>query len=447
MGTDSNDLHAAEGAESVARALVAAATLDAAEDDAPPLIVADLTGFATRDLPPPRYAVAQLVPRGYVTLLGAHGGAGKSMLGLILAAHVAAGVPWAGLPVTQGRSVFVSLEDQAQLILHRLRRIVSAYGLPPEPIMENLTVLDGADVDAAMVFERVDFGVRTLVQTAAMLQLFRAVSDARLVVVDNASDAFDANENERRMVRGFVRMLGKLARNADAGVLLLAHIDKTAARHGGNGNTYSGSTAWHNSARSRLALVEASGTLELRQEKNNLGKLADPLALIWTDEGVLIPGGQGVVAAQATTAALLASVDAEHVRVALEAAHAVGEPVSASHTGPGNAHVLLSTFGLPVSLLGGAGRRRFWKAVERLIADGVASVETVQNEQRKERRRIVLRQLRQLRQSPVPPDKPAHFVRAGSSCAPKAQTGANRRTDANANAYRKAKARDLPPAA
>ena len=68
-----------------------------------------------------------------------------------------------------------------------------------------------------------------------------------------------------------------IAREHDAAVVLLAHIDKAAARNGGQGNSYSGSTAWHNSARSRLALVEDEATgLELLHEKANFGKKRDP---------------------------------------------------------------------------------------------------------------------------------------------------------------------------
>src|SRR5690625_5910278 len=83
-----------------------------------------------------------------------------------------------------------------------------------------------------------------------------AVTDYELIVIDIASDAYDENENSRRDVRFFIRALATLARANDAAVVLLAHIDKVAARNGGGGNDYSGSTAWHNSARSRIALMQ-----------------------------------------------------------------------------------------------------------------------------------------------------------------------------------------------
>ena len=92
--------------------------------------------------------------------------------------------------------------------------------------------------------------------TATLGELRAAVGGAGLLIIDNASDAYDGPENDRRQVRTFIRELAGLGRGNNAGVMLLAHIDKQAARFGSQGNSYSGSSAWHNSARSRLALVD-----------------------------------------------------------------------------------------------------------------------------------------------------------------------------------------------
>ena len=73
--------------------------------------------------------------------------------------------------------------------------------------------------------------------------------------------------------------LAAIARHHDAALVLLAHIDKNAAKDGARGNSYSGSTAWHNSARSRLALMEQDGHIQLLHEKANLSKKAPPLEM------------------------------------------------------------------------------------------------------------------------------------------------------------------------
>jgi hypothetical protein len=90
------------------------------------------------------------------------------------------------------------------------------------------------------------------------------------------------------MVRAFVRGLADIARKHNAAVVLLAHIDKNAARDGARGNNYSGSTAWHNSARSRLALMEQDGRILLVHEKANLSARAEPMAFLFVD-GVPVP--------------------------------------------------------------------------------------------------------------------------------------------------------------
>ena len=120
-----------------------------------------------------------------------------------------------------------------------------------------------------------------------------------LVVVDNASDAYGGDEINRRQVRAFMRALVEVARLTNCAVMLLAHVDKNTSRNrkaeGGEG--YSGSTAWHNSARSRLFMTRAEdGTLALEHQKCNLSKTREPLALHWPDGGLpqlVATGGTG----------------------------------------------------------------------------------------------------------------------------------------------------------
>ena len=330
----------------------------------------DCTGFENAICQPPRDVVAGLLPRGHGTLLGGHGGAGKSMLAEIIAAHAAAGRRWAGLDVAQVSVVYVSLEDSADLLLDRLKRIVLTYGLDASAVEAGLTILDGSDGQAALATERNVEGSREVVVTAAMEEMTELVAGAGLIVIDNASDAFDGSENDRRQVRTFMRMLVKLARDNDAAVLLLAHIDKNAARHGSAGNSYSGSTAWHNSARSRLALVQTEAGIELRQEKLNLGRKSSPIQLAWTDNGVLVPSRlrQGDSLEEDRKAE---AHDEELVLEAIDAAIAAGSNVPIGRTGSASTIALLQTFPeLGTSFRGKSGKERFWGAITRVARAG-----------------------------------------------------------------------------
>ncbi|MGO4549925.1 AAA family ATPase [Lysobacter sp. 2RAF19] len=252
------------------------------------LVRVDVHDLTSAEPPSAEYVVDGLIPVA-VVLLGGHGGAGKSILALIIAAHVAAGVPFAGRRVRRGRVVFASLEDPSSVVRWRLHKIVQAYGLDPHAVAAFLVILDGSGGDATLAAERLDAGARWIVPTATMAELREAAGGAVLVIIDNASDAFDGNENDRRQVRAFLRLLAGLGREVGAAMLLLAHIDKAAARSGPAGNSYSGSTAWHNSARARFALGKDSGAIVLAMEKNNLGPIAAPLTFRWNDHGVLVP--------------------------------------------------------------------------------------------------------------------------------------------------------------
>jgi hypothetical protein len=85
-----------------------------------------------------------------------------------------------------------------------------------------------------------------------------------------------------------MRALARIARERDAGVLLLAHVDKGTSRGDRAQNTegYSGSTAW-NTARSRLFMSrDKDGALLLEHQKHNLGRLREPLRLVWPEGGI-----------------------------------------------------------------------------------------------------------------------------------------------------------------
>ena len=298
---------------------------------APSLIKLDLAGIMDAQPEPPRFVIDPLVPRRVATLLGGHGGVGKSMLALILGAHVAAGRPWGPFPVEQARVVYVSLEDEGLIVRYRLRCILEAYALPAPDVLQNLVVFDGSDIEAALMVETNANGVTALAETPTLAEVERAAAGAGLLVLDNASDAYAGNENARMQVRSFMRRLGKVARANDAGVVLLAHIDKHAAKNGAKGNSYSGSTAWHNSARSRIALLAEESGIELRQEKLNWGAVASPVQLTRAEHGVLVPVAPG---ARSIAAALVAQADEEAIYSVLSGAIAGEVDVTAATSGP-----------------------------------------------------------------------------------------------------------------
>jgi len=285
---DANDLMQREGGDVLAALLESASEPPKPEPLLKPVSVGDVL---THPAPPPAFVWDDYLPRGVVALFGAHGGTGKSTIALMLAVATVTGRPLFGVATEQSPAVFVSLEDGARIVRHRLAGICRAWGIDPMAL-GGLHIVDGTENPELFAADARSAGN----VTAAYLELARLVESTRagLVVVDNASDSFGGDEINRRQVRGFMRALVQVARLTDCAVCLLAHVDKGTSRNrkaeGGEG--YSGSTAWHNSARSRLFMTrDESGLLTLEHQKSNLGKRAEPLALVWPEGGLPMLAG------------------------------------------------------------------------------------------------------------------------------------------------------------
>jgi AAA domain/Primase C terminal 2 (PriCT-2)/RepB DNA-primase from phage plasmid len=254
----------------------------------PPFVEVQISDLATATPEPQVWWCAGYLPAGHVTLLGGHGGAGKSTIALMLAANIAAGAPFLGQPCKHGRVLYFSAEDPGPLVRRRLAKVCHEMGLIPAALAQSLRVLDATETAPVLFAEQRAGGVRGAVLTAtydALAQYIEA-NGIDVLIADNSSDLFDADEINRAMVRAFVRSLAMLVRKRGGAVLLLAHVDKTTSRagKGAGSESYSGSTAWHNSVRSRLFLTETGpGALELRHEKSNLGGKLPTVALLWPE--------------------------------------------------------------------------------------------------------------------------------------------------------------------
>lgn len=395
---------------------------------APLLREVDIGDLQSSQPPPVRHAIELILPRDHVTTLPGHGGTGKSILALTMGAHTVCGRPFADLDVIQGPAVYVSLEDPAEICRYRLKRIAEAYKLNFAALASHMTLVDGTK-GAVLATEINADGVRRLIPTGAMDEIRRFAEGASILVIDNASDAYDGDENNRRQVRTFIRWLAEIAAETGAAILLLAHIDKQAARFGANGNSYSGSTAWHNSVRSRIALTESDGVVILTHEKNNLGPRAADIRFTWTESGVLIPcDGDSLIE--------LDTDDDAGLLAAIAAAEEADTAVANARTGPATTQHVLETFTeLPQALRGKAGRPRFWAALQRLERAGKIGAVEYRDRHRNQRTKWALCvDSGACPKSPIPPANERTQARGGSSVR---GSGASVRTNATgADGYR-----------
>ncbi len=323
---------------------------------------------------PQAWAFKGWIPSGLVTVLGAHGGTGKSMFSLIAAICLAAGHEFLGQQCEPIKACYFSAEDGPDILYPRMAAICDALDEDPATLADRLTVIDAES--NPVLFEEVTTGKSAMITTPTYAALLEHIQQTgcKFVIIDGASDTYDGEENARRQVRAYMRSLRILAQATNAAIVLLAHVPKTNTR-GQSTESYSGSTAWHNSARSRLALVVdefAPGIIELRHEKCNVGKLQSAFQFKFSDSGILLPVGQsGEVNSNADKQAIL--------RIIMEF-NARGETLYASTACAQNAFkAMAGEPGFPKKM-----RKPAFDSLMRSMArEGLIQIEQIQTKQRR----------------------------------------------------------------
>ncbi len=230
--------------------------------------------------PPAReWIIQDWVPRGYVSALYGDGGVGKSLLAQQIMTAISVGAKFISKQPAPQRTIGIFCEDDENELWRRQNAINRAFNI------------DMSDLSAMGLISRLgknnslmSFDSERGVGTQFFDDLFSLIKEQKpaLVVLDTAADLFEGNENSRTQVRQFIQgALGKIAREANCGVLLCAHPSAAGLSNGsGNG----GSTAWHNTVRSRLYLSNEDGIRTLSRKKANYCSVGAEIKLKW-DKG------------------------------------------------------------------------------------------------------------------------------------------------------------------
>ncbi len=330
--------------------------------------------------PPVPFVIPGWLPAGVVTLFAAHGGSGKSYIALWIALCLAIGRH----PFEQGgtlprqKVLLYSAEDGLAVLQWRIRQYVNLLGVDHAALDKSIAVLDATGSENALFRAGREGGSATPRYDWLADEVARTGAD--LLIFDNASDALDANENDRSSVRQFMSALRTVAPT----VLLLAHVDAASsmASRGEALKGYSGSTAWHNSARSRWFLTkDADGTLSLTQPKVNYGRPGSQVFWAWDDDkkAFIVTGSY----AQAP------SGDAYRAQLLALLAKALdeGQTISPHPTANNNAgRIIKSMPGFPARL----GRAELRKEIEEWQRLGLVRVESYRTDGRKPAERLML---------------------------------------------------------
>lgn len=339
---------------------------------------------ALNDTPPTptQWRLDGWLPEGTTTLLSANGGVGKSNLALQLGVSLASGRDFVGQPVKRGRVLIVSGEDEARTVHWRVSNICADANLSLRDLCEDLIVFDLTQADC--VLWRDGYATARMQWLADQIVRF----EADIIIIDNASDVFADNENDRTAVRGFMRCLNMICSTTQSAILLLAHVDKASVRMGAgldSNTTFSGSTAWNNSARSRWAMVREDNAVVLRHEKCNLGPLQDELRLEFDAAAKLFKPYGSTPGAQLAAQALRNAQRSAILKLIDNAANA-GQNVSLNAKANNNAwRVLRSSPDFPR-----LERAEFFSLLFQLQRDGLLEEINYVGEHRKTHKRLAI---------------------------------------------------------
>ena len=333
----------------------------------------DLAVLATTDPAAPAFLIDGLLPRGQVALLAGDGGSGKSTVALTCAICLALGLSFFGARCDRRRVLFVSFEDDADVLHWRIRRGCDMLGVDVAALTNWLFVVDATSCDALFVETR-----DGLAATVAHEWLRETMlgTGARVLMIDNASDAFAGNENSRAQVRAFVRAIRRVIPR-DGALLLLAHVDKVSAKTPHEALGYSGSTAWHNSVRARWYLYrDPDDRLKLDVRKVNYGRAGTEIVLRWSETAHTFVAD--IQAPRSPIDARLRDSDERAAILAtIRAANTAGDPLPTATRGERSAHAVAEARGLPDALRGRRGKARFYAHLEALRAAGAVRVDAV----------------------------------------------------------------------
>lgn len=373
--SDANDLHKRDGLQAVGD-LLAKPNEPQADQDEPREI--DLSALAATEPQAPAFIVPDWLPAGEVTLLAAHGGTGKSATALHLAVCLRTGRNFHGLPVEVRGVDLVSFEDAEPVIHWRLHRVCRALGVDMASVAKGMRIFDGTKCVSAW-FARGEHG--TYGPTLSFHKMAERIGGpARVVIVDGSSDTFAGSEIDRAQVKAFIRMLRRLVAE-DGGLLLLAHVDKPAAKAPTESLGFSGSTGWHNGVRCRWFMyreTDEDGTegenVVIEVRKSNYGSSGHRMALRFDHDAHVF---RRVDAAPERGGPFQRADEADAICDAIRAAWQAGDPIPAAMGGQRTAHsVCEAREDFPESLKGRAGKRRFGKALEQLRAAGKVQVQS-----------------------------------------------------------------------
>jgi RecA-family ATPase len=316
----------------------------------------DLDALSDVEPAPPSFVVEGWMPAFAATLLAGHGESAKSWIALHLAVCMALGIPFFGYRCERLRVLFYAAEDRKDVLHWRLARICASLGVRLADLAGWLYLYDATESDNVLYWGNAPTPAERITARYDWLRAKVAEHGIEALMLDAVTDAFDANENIRALVKDFVRAclrLGPLR-----ALLLISHVNRATALAPKTTEGYSGSTHWHNACRARWYLrverddndedgedqadAEEDAPRVLEAQKSNYGRKPPSIRLLWDAEARTFRAE--TLAAE--RGGIVDSIRDRNNRKAilglLAECEAIGRRVASSQTANNNAGVILA---------------------------------------------------------------------------------------------------------
>lgn len=252
--------------------------------------------------------IPDYVPDNNVALVSGEGSVGKSILtqqlGTVTALNGISGHDrdWLGLLPKGGRFMYVSCEEDEDELRRREEQMAKFLGTTRKDLEQAMRITSWIDYESTQLMA-VDKRSDCMRPTDLYARLLRDVTEyrPRMLALDTAADLFGGSEINRNHTRTFISYMRRLsiAAQNDCAAFLLTHPSLEGIR---SGTGLSGSTAWHNSVRSRCVFkqykeedddaIEDPDLRVLEWRKNNYGPAQATMTVRYKN-GVYVVEGAG----------------------------------------------------------------------------------------------------------------------------------------------------------